>query len=164
MTASLRGRPPGLRGLAALASLWLACGPAGQPAASALPDFELPLLGGGTLRLSELRGKRVLIDFWATWCEPCVFQVPELNALWRERRDAGVAILGIAVDLEGAAVVGPWVAEQRVEYPILLGSESLAFDFGVLGFPALVVVEPDGRVGQIHLGIASREELIAMLR
>jgi hypothetical protein len=60
--------------------------------------------------------------------------------------------------------VGPWVEEHRVEYPILLGDESLAFDFGVMGFPALVVVAPDGQIGAVHMGVASREQLLELIR
>jgi peroxiredoxin len=153
--------------LACAAALALApggCGPGGEGAAGdARPEFELPRLGGGTLRLSELRGRTVLIDFWATWCEPCVDQVPGLNALWREQGQRGLAVLGIAVDVEGASVVGPWVEEYGVEYPILLGDEGLAFDFGVLGFPALVVITPEGELGPVHMGVASREELLALV-
>jgi peroxiredoxin len=128
------------------------------------PDFELPLLGGGSVMLSSLRGKTVLLDFWATWCEPCVLQVPELNVLWRERHRGPYEVLGIAVDIDGAAEVGPWVEENRVEYPVLLGDESLAFDFGAMGFPSLVVVRPDGSLGAAHLGVATREDLEELLR
>lgn len=153
-----------LRAIYAFAAVLAACGPAGEGGLLPGLDFELPKLEGGALRLSELRGKTVLLDFWATWCEPCMFQVPELNALWREHRSGEVVVLGVAVDVEGAPVVGPWVEEHRVEYPILLGDESLAFDFGVTGFPALVVVEPDGRIGAVHLGVASREQLLELIR
>lgn len=157
----MRGFAAAVLALGALVS----CSPADAPESTAFaPDFELPKLGGGVVRLSELRGKTVLLDFWATWCEPCILQVPELNALWRDHRGGKVEVLGIAVDVDGAPVVGPWVEANRVEYPVLLGDESLAFDFGALGFPALVVVHPDGSLGDAHLGVAARDELDAMIR
>jgi thiol-disulfide isomerase/thioredoxin len=124
------------------------------------PDFELLDLAGRTVALSQFRGKTVVIDFWATWCPPCIFQVPELNALWKAHEAAGdLAVLGVAVDVEGAEVVAPWVEEQGVAYTILLGDESLAGKFGVLGFPTLVLVRPDGSIESLHVGLIEAAEL-----
>jgi peroxiredoxin len=160
-------------GLLALA-LALACGGAGDgapgqgPAAAAdlglAPDFTLPDLDGQPVQLSQFRGKTVVIDFWATWCPPCIFQVPELNKFWKANRDAGdVVVLGVAVDTDGAEVVGPWVKEQGVDYRILLGTEALARQFGALGFPTLVVVTPEGRIDSLHVGLIEVAELQEIL-
>ena len=142
--------------------------PGAQGEATIAPEFELRDLEGRTVRLSDFRGKAVVIDFWATWCPPCLFQVPELNAFWKKHRDAGdVVVLGVAVDVEGAPVVGPWVAEQGVEYTIVLGDEGLARRFGAQGFPTLALVAPDGRLDSLHVGlveVAKLEELVAPLR
>ena len=86
-------------------------GSAGEEAAAApsrvAPEFELVSLEGETVRLAELRGKTVVIDFWATWCPPCEFQVPELNAFYEAHRaDGAVSVLGISVDTEGGNI-GP---------------------------------------------------------
>ena len=119
-------RPPLLAAL--LASALLACDrpEAGAPAAETpgppAPEFELPRLDGGSLRLADQLGKTVVIDFWATWCPPCEFQVPELNRLHEAHAATGdVVVIGVAIDVDGAAVVGPWVKEHGVAYPILLG-------------------------------------------
>lgn len=141
---------------------------AGADAREPAPDFTLPDLQGRSVRLADFRGRAVVIDFWATWCAPCIFQVPELNAFWKKHRDAGdVVVVGVAVDAEGAAVVGPWVAEQGVEYPILVGDEALARRFGAQGFPTLAIVRPDGSLDSLHVGLielADLEQLLAPLR
>jgi thiol-disulfide isomerase/thioredoxin len=172
-------RRPGARGAAvglALALALASCAPdesggssrgngANSPVA---PDFTLLDLEGRPVSLADFRGKTVVIDFWATWCPPCIFQVPELNEFWRDHRESGeVVVLGVAVDVEGAEVVAPWVAEQNVEYAILIGDEDLAREFGAMGFPTLAVVRPDGRLDSLHVGLiekAELEEIVAPLR
>jgi peroxiredoxin len=130
----------------------------------AAPDFTLPDLAGKPVRLADFRGKTVVIDFWATWCPPCIFQVPELNQFWTANQAAGdVSVLGVAVDAEGASVVAPWVEEQGVQYPILIGSEALAREFGAMGFPTLVIVKPDGNIDSLHVGLIELSQLEQIL-
>ena len=129
-------------------------------AAQAAPDFTLPDLEGNPVRLADFRGKTVVIDFWATWCPPCIFQVPELNKLWKAHEEIGdLMVIGVSVDVEGVEVVAPWVEEQGVAYTILLGDESLARDFGAMGFPTLAVVKPDGSIDSLHVGLIEVAEL-----
>lgn len=157
----------------ALVALAAGCSPdasapesgSGDEAPVAAPTFTLPRLDGGEpVSLESLRGKTVVLDFWATWCPPCEFQVPELNRFYDAHRgDSDVLVFGISVDAEGPEVVRAWVAEKDVRYPILLGGEGLARRYGAIGFPTLYVVGPDGMVREQHVGLIETATLEAAL-
>lgn len=114
------------------------------------PDFELPRLDGGTERLSDHFGKHVvLIDFWATFCKPCLRAMPELDALYRARRERGFVVLGVSIDGPGStADVQAAVARLGVSFPILLDQESRAIAlYNPRGSaPFSVLIGKDGRV------------------
>ncbi len=156
-------------GLALLVfSAGMGCSAGSDPGSEkAIRDFTLPDLNGQPVSLSDFRGKTVLLDFWATWCPPCLEQVPRLNEFWLTHRDTEqVVVIGVAVDAEGAEVVGPWVAEQKVEYTIVIGDESVARSFGTIGFPTLAVIAPNGKIDSLHVGlieISELEEIVASL-
>lgn len=169
--------------VASLLGLLLACSPeapavsgadapveasSGEPATQAeprpAPGFSLESLDGELVRSQDLRGDIVVIDFWATWCPPCEFQVPELNRFREAHRDDDdVVVLGISVDVDNDDRVREWVEEKQVHYPVLLGGEQLARRFGALGFPTLYVLGPDGRIALEHVGLIELEDLEAAL-
>ncbi|MED5261264.1 MAG: TlpA disulfide reductase family protein [Myxococcota bacterium] len=126
--------------------------------------FRLEQLGGGEVELADWSGKPVILDFWATWCPPCEYQVPELNALYQAHREANdVGIFGISIDEDGPEIVSEWVAEKGVDYPILLSDGDLARQYGAVGFPTFVLIAPDGRVDWTHAGVIDREDIESRL-
>lgn len=156
------------RVLLALALAAVACEPpetgVGEPepdAPAQAPDFTLPDLEGASVSLSDLRGRPVVIDFWATWCPPCVHQIPVLNAFQEAHPD--IPVLGIAVDVDGRKVVAPFAEEHGIAYRVLIGDEDLARRYGAFGFPSLYVVDAEGRIALSHVGVIRRDELEAAL-
>jgi len=135
----------------------------GAAARRMAPDFMLPDLNGRKVKLSDYRGKLVVIDFWATWCPPCEFEIPVLNSLYDSEHDRDVVILGVSVDTDGPEVVRSYAEQREVRYQILLGSESLARDFGAPGFPSLIVVGPDGSIRSVRVGLVEQAELLQVL-
>ncbi len=150
-----------------------ACSEGGEPSnqgpPQTAPDFDLSLLHeGGDVRLADLRGKIVIVDFWATWCAPCEVQMPILDAFWRDeetraRHGDDLMIVGISVDLDPAEKVSRWVAERDFRYPIAIGDQDLAMRYGVIGFPTLVIIDQNGGIHTRHIGVLSRPEIKSIL-
>jgi peroxiredoxin len=139
--------------------------PAAATTAARPPDFELPRLDGGTERLSDHFGKQVvLVDFWATFCKPCLRAMPDLDALYRARKARGFVVLGVSIDGPGStADVQAAVSRLGVSFPILLDQESRAValynprasaPFSVLiGRDGRVLAEREGYTTGAHAGI-----------
>jgi thiol-disulfide isomerase/thioredoxin len=133
----------------------------------AAPAIELVDLDGAPLSLAALRGKVVLIDFWATWCGPCRDEVPQLIELQRTYEPRGVQLVGIAMD-DDAEPVRDFIRVQPPNYPIVIGDAELGERFGgVLGLPVKFLIDRDGRVAGQHAGAvdpaALARELDALL-
>ena len=116
------------------------------------PEFTFTSLQGSAMRLSELRGKVVIVEFWATWCPPCREAIPELNKVSEKFRDKNVQLLGISVDKGGDALVSvsAFVKEHAVVYPVMVDNVNVAY--GVSGIPALFIIDKEGKVVKRHMG------------
>jgi len=138
-------------------------------APSPAPDVTLKDLDGKDLSLAQYRGKVVLVNFWATWCEPCRVEIPWLIEMQQKYSARGFTVLGIAMDEEGASVVTPWVQKERFDvngsksqmnYPIVIGNDAAADKFGgLLGYPTSVLVTRDGKVVKRITGLISYDEI-----
>lgn len=116
------------------------------------PEFTLKDLEGRTYAVSHLRGKVVVINFWATWCLPCKVEIPMLKSLHSELEKDGLVILGLTQ--ESAATVATFVQENEINYPVVIDDRSEAADaYGIKGYPTVVVVDRDGRIHSFTTGL-----------
>jgi thiol-disulfide isomerase/thioredoxin len=124
--------------------------------------------------LSQMKGKVVLVNFWATWCEPCRVEIPWLIEMQQKYGAKGFTVLGIAMDDEGRSVVAPFVQKERFEvaggdkaqmnYPIVIGNDAAADKFGGLfGYPTSVLIDKDGKQIKRITGIISEDEISKLI-
>ena len=125
----------------------------------AAPDFELKDANGHTVRLSDYRGKVVLLDFWATWCGPCKIEIPWFREFERENKDKGFAVLGVAMDEEGWDVVKPFAHYMNINYRLVIGNESIADQFGgVDALPTTFLIDREGKIAAVHVGLSGKRD------
>jgi peroxiredoxin len=165
--------------VAAGVSLFISCGgideiAAGKPKLKAeherneAADFALEDANGQTLKLSDLRGKVVLLNFWATWCTPCKVEIPWFVEMEREFKDEGFAVVGVSMDEDGWDAVKPFMSDLKINYRMVLGTEEMAQLYGgIEALPTSYILDRDGKVASVHMGIVSRsvfeEEIRALL-
>jgi thiol-disulfide isomerase/thioredoxin len=138
---------------------------AGTPA----PDVIFKDLDGKEVPLSSFKGKVVLINFWATWCDPCYIEIPWLIEMQEKFGARGFTVLGVSMDEEGKAAVAPFLAKERfnvngrklpMNYPIVLGNDDTATKFGgLLGYPTSFLISKDGKEIKKIQGLIPFEEL-----
>jgi thiol-disulfide isomerase/thioredoxin len=139
--------------------------PARDQTPQQLPDFSLPDLGGTPHRLSDWSGRTLVINFWATWCEPCRREIPLLEAIQRENTGKNIEILGIAVDHPDS--VQKMVKDLKIGYPVLVGEKGGLAAVSAFGMdtvlPFTVFADPQGRIVTLKVGELHRDEATFIL-
>jgi thiol-disulfide isomerase/thioredoxin len=119
-------------------------------------------LDGSVMSFADVDGDILIIDFWATWCAPCISEIPAYNAIDRDYRDKGVHLIGLTVESGDASVVVDWMTtmdpEYQIAYPLVMANDELIEAFGpVLGFPTTLLVDRDGTIIKRWIGAAANK-------
>ena len=123
-----------------------------EPSPSLAPDFTLKTLDGKELTLSQLKGKVVLLDFWATWCGPCRESIPHLVQLYKSYRESGFELVGMNVDRGDIETVRRFVKAMDMPYPIVNTPEDMVRSYRVTGIPATFLIDREGRIRERMAG------------
>ncbi len=125
-----------------------------SPQTGQAPAFVLPTPDGDSLRLADFEGKTLLVNFWATWCGPCLVEIPDLVALQNELGDARFSVIGISMDFEDPEVIQSFVDRMGINYPIAIDQGDVAENFGgVYSLPTTFVVDSEGSITQRMIGL-----------
>ena len=123
------------------------------------PNFTLKDADGRTVKLSDYKGKVVLLNFWATWCGPCKIEIPWFIDFEQKYKDRGFAVLGVSMDDDGWTAVKPYIAEKRLNYRVLLGNDTVGDQYGgVDSLPTTFLLDRNGKVAATHIGLVSKSD------
>ena len=137
------------------------------------PGFTLTDAHGKQVTMSALRGKVVLLDFWATWCGGCKLEIPWYMEFDRKYKSQGLAVVGVAMDEDGWKAVLPFLAQEKdpetsghtaMKYPVVIGSDGLAKQYGMTSMPMTVLIDREGRIALSHTGVVDRNDFEAHIR
>ena len=122
------------------------------------PDFTLPRLGGGEFTLSILKGKVIILDFWATWCPPCRKEIPDFISLYKKYKDKGLEIVGVALDRDKETSVGPFAKKMGINYTIVFGDQEVTKKYkGIRYIPTTFIIDKDGNIAKKHIGFVEKK-------
>jgi len=135
---------------------------AGDVRGISAPDFELTSLDGKKVKLSDYRGKAILLNFWATWCGPCKVEMPWFVDLQRKYGNDGLVVLGVAMDDSEAPKIAEFASQMGVNYPVLLGTDKVSEQYGNVEFlPTSFYINRDGKFVGKGVGLIDRKEVEA---
>lgn len=128
-------------------------------------DFVLEDMQGKPQRLADYRGKWVLVNFWATWCPPCLREIPELNSLHQAHKDTNLVVIGIVMDSGSSSKVADFVRAHDMKYPIVMGDRKVSRQIGRIDvLPTSYLFSPEGEQVTSHAGSVTRESIEAYIK
>lgn len=129
---------------------------AAVPDRKAAQNFTLPELHGSSVRLSDYRGKVVLLDFWATTCGGCRIEIPWFVEFSERYKGKGLVTLGVALDDDGWKAIWPFAAQQKMNYPVLLGNEDVINRYAIEAMPKTLLIDRQGKIASTHVGLVDK--------
>ena len=118
----------------------------------AMPSISLQDMDGKSIKADQFKNSVVVFDFWATWCGPCIAEIPFLNRLQEKYKDQGVKVVGVTLASGDAGEVKPFISRFKMAYPVLMGDDDQAYELNIMGFPTTYIVNRDGKVYQKYVG------------
>jgi peroxiredoxin len=125
-------------------------------ARKAAPDFTLTDQKGATVKLSEYKGRVVLLDFWATWCHGCKTEIPWYMEFEDKYKDRGLTVIGVSMDADGWKSAKPFMAEKKMNYDVVIGNEALAGGYNVTAMPVTLLIDRKGKIANSHSGVVDK--------
>ncbi len=120
------------------------------------PDFTLSDASAKAVKLSDYKGKVVLLNFWATWCGGCKVEMPELIDFQRKYKDRGLTVIGVSTDDKGWKVVKPFIDEKKINYTVVLRDDETCKRYGVAAMPVTFLIDREGRIAATHEGVVNK--------
>lgn len=122
-----------------------------MPPKGAAPDFVLKDTRGKAVRLSDYKGKVVLLEFWATWCPPCKLTIPDLNELHEKYKGKDFALLSVSID-DPLSTLKPFIEEYGIKFTVLVNDKHIERLYGIINIPATFLIDKTGNIASKHLG------------
>ena len=129
------------------------------------PAWDLKSLDGKSVKLSDFKGKVVILDFWATWCPPCRAEIPNFVDLQKQYGKKGLQVVGVSLDQGPVDGVVSFAKAQNINYPIVMGDDDVAQKYGgVQAIPTTFIIDPKGNIVQKHVGFTDKDEFEAEIK
>jgi cytochrome c biogenesis protein CcmG/thiol:disulfide interchange protein DsbE len=129
------------------------------------PNFSLKTADGTTIELAKLKGKIVVVNFWATWCPPCRAEIPDFIKIQEQYKNKGLMIVGISLDQKGWPAVKPFAEKTKFNYPIVLGNEDVVKAYGgIEAIPTSFFIDKKGFIVDKQVGMLSKEDFAQKLK